>query len=182
MSTEDIAALEARVYAYKGRECGCSTAADAVNKPMIRQWCEVMGNTNPDHLDEDRAASGNRGELVAPATMLFVWNQAGYSVASKGRPKDPQVELIDLFNAHGYLGVVATDTTQEYYRELRLGDTITARTVIDNISPRKSTGLGEGYFYETITDFSDQDGNLVGRQTFKVLKFKPKAGAGEGTQ
>lgn len=173
MTTEDIAALEAQIYAFVGRECGSSTAADPVNKAMIRHWCEVMGNTDPDHLDEEAAAAGSRGELVAPATMLFVWNQTGYAVASTGRPKDPQVELIELLDAHGYNGIVATDTTQEYVRELRLGDVISQRTVIDNISERKTTGLGEGYFYETVTEFTDQNGEAVGRQTFKVLKFRP---------
>lgn len=177
MSMEDIAALEARIYAFVGRECGASTAADPVNKPMIRHWCEVMGNRNPDHLDEEAAAAGPRGELVAPVTSLFVWNQTGYAVASTGRPKDPQVELIDLLDQHGYNGIVATDTTQEYFRELRLGDVISQRTVIDNISPRKTTGLGEGYFYETVTEFTDQDGKPVGRQTFKVLKFRPASKA-----
>lgn len=68
---------------------------------------------------------------------------------------------------------MATDTTQEYVRELRLGDVISQRTVIDNISERKTTGLGEGYFYETVTEFTDQNGESVGRQTFKVLKFRP---------
>ncbi|MEQ8801136.1 FAS1-like dehydratase domain-containing protein [Haliea sp.] len=173
MSTEDIAALEEKIYAYVGRECGSSTAWDPVNKAMIRHWCEVMGNTCPDHLDEEAAAAGSRGALVAPATMLFAWCQTGYAVASSGRPKDPQVELIDLLDDHGYNGIVATDTTQEYFRELCLGDVVSQRTVIDNISPRKTTGLGEGYFYETITDFTDQDGEPVGRQTFKVLKFRP---------
>lgn len=173
MSTEDIAALEAQIYTYVGRECGSSTARDPVNKAMIRHWCEVMGNTCPDHLDEEAAAAGSRGALMAPATMLFAWCQTGYAVASTGRPKDPQVELIDMLDAHGYNGIVATDTTQEYLRELRLGDVISQRTVIDTISPRKTTGLGEGYFYQTITEFTDQNGESVGRQTFKVLKFRP---------
>jgi len=173
MRTEDIAALEQEMYAYVGRDCGASTAEDAVNKAMIRHWCEVMGNTNANHLDEDAAAKTSRGELVAPASMLFVWNQAGYQVASTGRAKDPQVELVDLLDDHGYKGIVATDTNQEYYRELHLGDVISMRTVIDNISPRKTTGLGEGYFYETVTEFTDQNGEPVGRQSFRVLKFQP---------
>ena len=177
MSTEDIAALEAKIYAYVGRECGSSTAADPVNPVMIRHWCEVMGNGDPDHIDAEAAAAGSRGQLVAPATMLFVWNQTGYAVASTGRPKDPQVELIDLFDEHGYNGIVATDTTQEYFRELRVGDVISQRTRIDTVSARKTTGLGEGYFYETVTEFSDQNGDPVGRQTFKVLKFRPASKA-----
>ncbi|WP_165954142.1 FAS1-like dehydratase domain-containing protein [Seongchinamella unica] len=132
-----------------------------------------MYATNPDHLDEGAATAGSRGELMAPATMLFVWNQTDYAVAGTGRPKDPQVELVELLDAHSYNGIVPTDTTQDYVRELRLGDVISQRTVIDNISERKTTELGEGYFYETVTEFTDQNGEAVGRQTFKVLKFRP---------
>ena len=180
MTSEDIAVLEEKLAAFVGRECDPSAALDAVNKPMIRHWCEVMGNTNPDHLDE--AAAGGRGELVAPATMLFVWSQAGFSVAGRGRAKDAQTELFDVFDEHGYVGVVATNTTQEYDRELRLGEIVQANTRIDNISPRKTTGLGEGYFYETVTEFTNEDGESLGRQTFKVLKYRPKNTGGEASQ
>ncbi len=173
MSTDAIAALEEQIYAYVGRECGTQVAHDPVNPPMIRQWCEVMGNASPIHLDPAAPETRARGGLVAPTAMLFVWTQEGYAVASKGRPMDPQVELVELFNQHGYIGTVATDTNQEYARELRPGEVVQARTVIDNISPRKKTGLGEGYFYETVTEFSNQDGEPLGRQTFRVLKFMP---------
>lgn len=173
MTTQDIQEFEKKIYAYVGRECGSRTAHDAVNKPMIRQWCEVMGNRNPACLDEQWAAQDSRGQLVAPATMMFVWTQEGYAVASRGRPMDAQVELFQLFDQNGYFGTVATDTTQEYFRELNLGDVITEKTVIDNISERKQTARGDGYFYETMSEFTDQNGELVGRQTFKVLKFMP---------
>ncbi len=182
MSSDNISAFEEKIQAFVGRECGSSTAKDAVNKAMIRHWCEVMGNSNPDHLDEAEAAAGSRGALVAPATMLFAWGQAGYAVAAQGREQDPQTQLFDLFDEHGYVGVVATNTTQEYDREVRLGEVVHARTVIDNISERKKTGLGEGYFYETVTEFTNQDGDPLGRQSFKVLKYCPKNAGGEAAQ
>jgi len=175
MNDHDIEEFEEKIYAYVGRECGSSVAPDAVNRAMIRHWCEVMGNQGPQHLDPEWAAAHTRGGIVAPATMLYVWNQTGYAVASQGRALDAQVELFNLFDEYGYFGTVATDTSQEYHRELQLDDVITVRSVIDNISPRKKTARGEGYFYETVSEFTDQHGEPVGRQTFKVLKFMPPA-------
>lgn len=179
MTAAEIEQFEQQIYSYVGRECGSSTAHDSVNQAMIRQWCEVMGNHSPAHLDPEWAAGSSRGHLVAPATMLFAWTQEGYSVTTRGRPMNAQVELVQLFDKHGYFGTVATDTTQEYLRELELGDVVHERTIIDNISPRKETGRGVGYFYETASEFTDQNGELVGRQTFRVLKFMPPAKEGQ---
>lgn len=175
MTPEEIEQFEQKIYSYVGRECGSSVAHDSVNRAMIRQWCEVMGNESPLHLDEDWAAQSSRGQLTAPATMLFAWTQEGYAVASRGRPKNAQVELVDLFNEYGYFGTVATDTTQEYFKELHPGDVVYEHTIIDNISPRKQTSRGVGYFFETASEFTNQHGEKVGRQTFKVLKFMPPA-------
>ena len=59
------------IRALVGKEYGRVYAWDAVNAPMIRQWCEVMGIENPAYTDE--AAAAAKGGVIAPATMLQVW-------------------------------------------------------------------------------------------------------------
>jgi uncharacterized protein len=44
---------------------------------------------------------------------------------------------------------------------------------IETISERKQTRIGPGYFITWVTTFRDQRGEVVGRQTFRILKFKP---------
>jgi len=68
---------------------------------------------------------------------------------------------------------VATNCEQGYTRYLRPGDRISATTVIEAISEEKATALGIGYFINTRDVFRNQDGEEVGWQTFRVLKFKP---------
>ena len=114
------------------------------------------------------------GGIVAPPVMLQAWILGGLEMAdTSAGPKNKQHELHKLLSEHGYTGVVATNTEQEYTRYLRPGDRVTAVTTIESISDEKATGLGIGYFIETRTDFRDQQDEPLGSITFRVLKFKP---------
>jgi uncharacterized protein len=175
MSDHEIAVIEAKARAYVGRDCGTRVAFDAVNKPMIRHWCEAMNNRNPAYLDEERAARSLRGHLIAPPTMLFAWTQEGYAAASVGRRQNVQSDLTQLFTDHGYTGTVGTNVTQEYCQDARIGDVIREHVVIAGISERKKTSRGVGYFIDFVHEFSNQRGELIGRQTFRILKFMPPA-------
>ena len=95
-------------------------------------------------------------------------------MASTGRPSDAQSDLVELFNEYGFTGVLGTNVKQEYFREVGPGDTVYMEMVVDNISERKATARGTGYFFETLTTFTDQDENEIGTQRFKVLKFIPQ--------
>jgi hypothetical protein len=66
----------------------------------------------------------------------------GYAMA--GNPaKDEQRGLHEVFDAHGFMGVLGTNTSTEMYRDLRPGDSVTAHTTIDSISEQKATaGVG----------------------------------------
>lgn len=153
-----------KVQALAGREAfPPQTAADPVNLPMIRRWCEAMGESNPHYL----------GEAVAPPAMLFVWTM-GHFRPDLGREGGSLLGL-DLVDAAGFTSVVATNVEEEYYRELRSGDLITQRVTLDAVSEEKKTGLGVGHFVTYRYEFSDQKGELVGRTLFRILKFRPPA-------
>ena len=167
--------LENRFPGFVGQAFGPPEVGfDAVNEPMIRHWCETMGDANPIYVDPAAAKSSRHGGLVAPPTMMQAWTMAGYAMsAGYEAPRDKQQELHKLFNEAGYTGVVATDCRQEYKRYLVPGDQVTAHAVIESISEQKTTALGTGYFIETVTRFTDQNGAEVGSMGFRVLKFKP---------
>ena len=61
---------------------------------------------------------------------------------------------------------------------LHLGDHLRTRSVIDNVSEEKTTGLGVGHFVTTRIEYETLDGEPVGRQLFRILKFKPGTGRG----
>lgn len=159
---------------FEGRPVGPAVAADdPVNVPMIRHWVEAMGDTNPIYLNDEAARASGREGVVAPAVMLQVWPMKG--LKSQGpRGDDEQSRLLGKLDDAGFTSVVATNTEQEYLRELVPGDHLSTTSFIDSVSEEKSTGLGVGHFVTTRTEFRDQDDELVGTMTFRILKFKPK--------
>ncbi|MEV3989595.1 bifunctional MaoC family dehydratase N-terminal/OB-fold nucleic acid binding domain-containing protein [Streptomyces sp. NPDC049837] len=157
--------LYERLKAYEGRPATTAgVGKDPVNAPMIRHWCEAMGDTNPAYTGPD---------AIAPPTMLQVWTMGGLSghTGHTGR-SDAYDELLALLDGAGCTSVVATDCEQEYVRDLRPGDTVTFDAVIESVSGRKTTKLGTGHFVTTRTDVR-VDGRLVGTHRFRILKYAP---------
>ncbi|MGH2793842.1 MAG: bifunctional MaoC family dehydratase N-terminal/OB-fold nucleic acid binding domain-containing protein [Actinomycetota bacterium] len=168
--------LDARLQPFVGRQAGPSfTCPDAVNEPMIRHWCEALGDGNPAYTDESFAKWSVHGGIVAPPTMLQVWMMKGLNPPPS--PDNAQAELIAALDEAGFTSIVATNCEQEYVRYLRPGDVITSTTVIDSVSAEKKTALGPGYFFTTLTTFCDETGAVVGRMMQRYLKFQPAAAA-----
>ncbi|MET9376282.1 OB-fold domain-containing protein [Streptomyces sp. NPDC002992] len=152
-----------RLRAYEGRAAvTAGVGKDLVNEPMIRHWCEVMGDTDPAYAGPD---------AVAPPTMLQAWTMGGLSGHTDR--SEAYDELLGLLDGAGYTSVVATDCEQEYLRPLRPGDAITFDAVIESVSERKTTKLGTGYFVTTRTDVR-VDGELAGTHRFRILKYAPR--------
>jgi uncharacterized OB-fold protein len=160
--SDEVAELEARLKAYEGRAAAVAgVGKDPVNEPMIRHWCEAMGDTNAAYTGPD---------AVAPPTMLQAWTMGGLS-GHEGR-SDAYDELLGLLDEAGCTSVVATDCEQEYLRPLRPGDEITFDAVIESVSERKTTKLGTGHFVTTRMDVR-ANGEPAGTHRFRILKYAP---------
>jgi uncharacterized OB-fold protein len=163
--------LGARLKTYEGRAAAVAgRGKDPVNEPMIRHWCEAMGDTNPAYAGPD---------AVAPPTMLQAWTMGGLS-GHTGRT-GAYDELFDLLDEAGCTSVVATDCEQEYLRPLRPGDEVTFDAVIESVSDRKTTKLGTGYFVTTRMDVRVGP-DLVGTHRFRILKYAPAHKKGNGKE
>ncbi|WP_354379029.1 bifunctional MaoC family dehydratase N-terminal/OB-fold nucleic acid binding domain-containing protein [Streptomyces sp. PvR034] len=150
-----LKAFEGRAAATSGR------GKDAVNEPMIRHWCEAMGDTNPAYTGPD---------AIAPPTMLQAWTMGGLSGhTDRSSAYD---ELFVLLDGAGFTSVVATDCEQEYLRPLRPGDEVTFDAVIESVSPRKTTKLGTGHFVTTRMNVR-AGGEPAGTHRFRILKYAP---------
>ncbi len=153
----------ARLRTYAGRPAAVAgVGRDPVNAPMIRHWCEVLGDTNPAYTGPN---------AIAPPTMLQVWTMGGLS-GHAGRTEAFD-ELLGLLDEAGCTSVVATDCEQEYLRPLRPGDEVTFDAVIESVSDRKRTKLGTGYFVTTRMDVRVA-GEPVGTHRFRILKYAPR--------
>lgn len=168
--------LLVRLREFEGRPSGPTVLArDPVNQPMIRHWCDAMGDDNPVYTDEEIAEASVHEGLVAPPTMLQVWTMPGLGERpTDGDGEDHSAALRELLDDAGYTSVVATNCEQTYARYVRPGDHLRVTAVIDSVSERKQTGLGEGYFVTTRQTYTDQDGEVVGTMLFRILKFRPQ--------
>lgn len=176
MNAEQQQAFEELIYSYVGKQVfPCTPAPDVVNAAMIRHWAQAVGDTNPAYTDAEWAGQSRRGKNISPPAMMYAWGQEGFPVVAQGRSPDAQSELVEKFNEHGFFGSLGTNVKQEYFREAGLGDTVYIEMVIDNISEQKATARGIGYFFETLSTFTDQNGEKLGTQRFRVLKFIPPA-------
>jgi hypothetical protein len=159
-------------------------APDPVNQPMIRHWAAAFEDWNPVYTDPEAAAASRFGEVVAPPLMLQTWTMATPRITGirerGGSPVESRrARVLDLLDEAGFVGTLASNSEFEIVRYLRLGDVVSATTTLESVSPEKQTRIGPGHFVTWATTYTDAAGAVVGRQRFRILKFRP-ATAPEG--
>jgi len=165
---ENIRAAAERVKAAGPSEA--RLGRDPVNQPMINNWVEAIGDTNPVYTDPRFAAASVHGGLVAPPAMAQVWTMGGLHPAERG--DDPLQRMIQVLDEAGFTSIVATNCEQEYHRYLRHGEQVSVRTVLEDVTGPKRTALGEGWFVTTRSTWY-VTGEPVASMMFRVLKYRP---------
>jgi len=148
----------------------------------VRQFCELAGRV--------RGVSGGSVSglltFTSPNTASVLVNTAatltttggstaftaGDNVASTPVAVDGATALSVLDDA-GYVGTLATNSEFEVVRYLHLGEVVSSQTVFESISEEKETRMGRGRFVTWVTTYTVASGEVVGRQTFRILKFAP---------
>jgi acyl dehydratase len=181
MSADDDDAFRSRLNALIGKSVGSdspSVAPDPVNLPMIRHWAAAFEDRNPVYTDPEYASSTRFGGIVSPPLMLQTWTMATVEITGiRERGGSPVATTgtspLSVLDDAGFVGTLASNSEFEVERYLRPGDVISATTVIEAISDEKQTRIGRGHFVTWVTTYVDGTGGVVGRQRFRILKFKP---------
>jgi uncharacterized protein len=131
------------------------------------------------YTDPDAAARSRFGEIVAPPLMLQTWTMATPRITGMAERGGSPVEggragVLDLLDEAGFVGTLASNSEFEIVRYLKLGEVVSATTLLDAVSPEKQTRIGPGHFVTWVTTYTDASGGVVGRQTFRILKFRPE--------
>jgi uncharacterized OB-fold protein/acyl dehydratase len=175
--TDEKTAFLERLRAWTGVDSPqIRVGLDPVNAAMIRHWCEAVGDTNPVYTDPEQAARSVHGGIVAPPTMLGAWTMRPLEMPPRN-PEDPRTVIIDMLDEAGFTSVIATNCEQEYLRYVRPGDQLTTYMSVEDVSEEKDTALGPGHFFTTKSTFKDQNGDVVGIERFRMLKYTPKPAA-----
>ena len=178
MSTSSEEEAFAAMRALVGTQIGSpSVAPDPVNQPMIRHWATALEDHNPVYTDPALAAGSRFGGIVSPPLMLQTWTMPTAKLtgiaARGGAPTEGAQNPLTPLDEAGFIATLATNSEFEIVRYLRLGEVITTTTIIESVSERKQTRLGPGHFITWLTTFRVDGGEVVGRQMFRILKFKP---------
>jgi hypothetical protein len=176
--TQGEAKVLATMRALIGRPIGApSVAPDPVNQPMIRHWTAALEDHNPVYTDPAFATASRFGGIVAPPLMLQTWTLPTAKITGiaerGGAPTEGALNPLTPLDEAGFIATLATNSEFEIVRYLRLGEVVTSTMVMESISERKQTRLGPGHFITWVTTYRDEQGAVVGRQTFRILKFKP---------
>jgi uncharacterized OB-fold protein len=137
---------------------------DPVNQPMINNWLEAIGETDP------RWSAGE-----APPAMSQVWTMDGLDQSR--RASSPLHATMKIFDDAGYTSVLGTNCDQVYLRPVRVGEEVTLSARLESVKGPKQTGVGEGYFITTENTWRvahpDGQSEVVATMLFRVLKYKP---------
>ncbi|WP_216205895.1 bifunctional MaoC family dehydratase N-terminal/OB-fold nucleic acid binding domain-containing protein [Amycolatopsis aidingensis] len=143
---------------------------DPVNLPMVHNWTEAIGDANPVYTDAEAARAAGHEGPVAPPAMMQVWTMNG--LHGTRAEDDPLGAMISALDEAGFTSVVATNSEQTYHRYLRYGEEVSATSRLESVVGPKRTGLGEGWFVTTRTNWYS-GAELVAEMMFRVLKFRP---------
>lgn len=148
---------------------------DPINQPMINNWVEAIGDTNPIYVDDTAARAAGYPGTVAPPAMAQVWTMRGlHGVRSAD---DPLGLATELFDAAGFTSVVATNCDSTYHRYLSPGEEITVEAELTEVVGPKVTALGEGWFFTTRNTWK-VGSETVAEMDFRILKFRPNKTVG----
>jgi acyl dehydratase len=159
--------------ALVGQESEPKKGAYAVSEAMIRHWCEAMQDGNPLYTDEKLAKKSEYKSIIAPPQMAQTYTMSPLWPKKDEKP-DILGQAVKIAADAGYFGVVATNTTQEFFEPMRPGDRIFLKAKLASVSPEKKTRLGKGFFVTADMTYTNQDEKVVCFQPFTVYLFKPE--------
>jgi len=147
-----------------GRPVAAPKAAPyPVSEAMIQHWCDALD-------DEPSRYQDAQGQM-APATMLHIFTMPRVTLL---RPM-PASAVMNRLEQAGFTAPLATNYEQEYLLPIRVGDVLTEEVVIEAVSEEKTTPMGQGHFVSMRFTFSNQRGEVVGRQLMRVFKYRAGA-------
>ena len=145
-----------------------------VERGYIWTTCSSVENGNPLFWDDAVAAEITDGP-IAPPTMLSVWFRPHNWAPGRTAVALPLQVHFDLKEHYGLPEAVMSDNTIVFYEPVRPGDVITSRQVLKSVSEPKTTKLGTGRFWIIDVEYHNQDGVLVGVESYTGFGYKREA-------
>lgn len=136
-----------------------------VEATHIMMFARSVDDPNPVYYDAEAAKKGETGGIIAPPT--FAQSVAQFDPDYFLRPKHGQPWFGSAKEASGVTGKASSsgglhaEQHFEYHRHLKPGDVLTVETKPGATWEKESRRAGKLVFSERITEYRDQNGELV---------------------
>jgi acyl dehydratase len=142
-----------------------------VEQGYVFTTCASVQNGNPLFWDE-QVSRELTGGPIAPPTMLSVWFRPHYWAPNRTKQSQPLQVHFDLKEKLGLPEAVMTDNTIVFHAPVRPGDRLQTRQILRSVSEIKKTKLGNGRFWVIDVEVHNQNGELVGVETYTGLGYR----------
>ncbi len=150
----------------KGHRQGPYLSHNPVSATQIWQWCSAMGDNNPCyHAGENQ---------IAPPAMMQMWTMRDINDRyAPGSTTAPPYQVFEDMRALGYPANVAVSYDICFHEYLRVGERAKHFTSVVDISEKKSTRLGTGYFVTEQVEYLTQDDTLFAEALISYFQYRP---------
>jgi acyl dehydratase len=145
-----------------------------VERGYIWTTCASVENGNPLFWDDAAAAAITDGP-IAPPTMLSVWFRPHHWAPGRTKVALPLQVHFDLKERFGLPEAVMTDNTIVFHEPVRIGNRITSAQILRSVSEEKTTRIGTGRFWVIDVEYRNQDGELVGVESYTGFGYQKAA-------
>jgi acyl dehydratase len=153
------------VAAWIGETRYPETADFPVERGYIWTSCASVENGNPLYWD-DAVATEITGGPIAPPSTLSLWFRPHHWQPGRTTQKLPLQVHFDLKARLGLPEAIMSDSEVVFHEPVRPGDVVSTSQVLRSLSEPKTTKLGTGRFWVIDVPYRNQDGVLVGVETF----------------
>jgi uncharacterized protein len=153
------------VRSWIGETRYAETADFPVERGYLWTSCASVENGNPLFWD-DKVADELTGGPIAPPSTLSLWFRPHHWQPDQAAPRLPLQVHFDLKDRLGLPEAIMSDSEVVFHEPVRPGDVISTSQVLRSLSEPKTTKLGTGRFWVIDVPYRNQEGNLVGVETF----------------
>ena len=166
---------EARVEDWVGRTLDAGEGEIVVEEGYIRPWLEATENANPLYWNPGTQHDVTGGP-IAPPSMLSVWMRPLNWRPGRAKPRRPLELHFRLKEALDLPEGVVAENEMTFGTPLRPGDRVRVTESIREIGEMRTTKLGVGRKWTIDVTYTNQDGEVVGVETYRMFGYRRAPG------
>jgi acyl dehydratase len=142
-----------------------------VERGYVWTSASSVENGNPLFWD-DAVADELTGGPIAPPSMLSTWFRPHHWAPGRTKQALPLQVHFDLKERLDLPEAVMSDNSLTFYEPVRPGDVLSTRQVLRSVSDEKTTKLGTGRFWDIDVEYRNQNGDLVGVESWTGFGYR----------